>query len=87
MPASESLLSHFIASCGTGSVCLGSMKTWLEGICLWHHINEAPWQGGAILKRTLKGAAKFAPIDSIQPKREPITIEHLKSLRCHTIFK
>src|SRR5882724_4268048 len=83
MPASESLLSHFIASRGAGSVGLGSMKTWLEGIRLWHHVNEAPWRGGAILKRTLNGAAKFSPIESIQPKRDPVTIEHLKSLRHH----
>jgi len=82
MPASESLLSHFIASHSAGSVGLCSMKTWLEGICLWHHINEAPWQGHAILNRTLNGVAKFSPIESIQPKCEPVTIEHLKSL-CH----
>src|SRR5882724_1136147 len=83
MLASRLLLSHFIASHGAVSVGLGSMKTWLEGICLWHNINEAPWHGGAILKKTLNGAAKVSPIKSIQLKHEPVTIKHLRSWYHH----
>jgi len=56
------------------------MRTWLEGLRLWHTINEAPWHGGSALKATLKGAGKFAPPSSHQAKREPVTIDHLRVL-------
>jgi len=60
MPASESLLSHFIESWGTASVGKGAMWLWLEGLHLWHQINEAPWNGGHMLRKAVTGMAKFA---------------------------
>ena len=80
MLASESLLSLFISTRGTASVGKGAMKTWLEGIRLWHEINKASWHSGRMLKRVISGAAKFAPAESSQLKHEPVTIEHLRSL-------
>jgi len=80
MPASESLLSHFIALCGAASVGKGAMSSWLEGLWLWHQVNEAPWHGSQAHKRVVKGASKFALVSSSQPKCEPVTIKHLKSL-------
>ena len=59
MPASEAILSLFIATHGAGSVSKGMMKSWLEGICMWHEINDAPWNGDRILKRVVKGAENF----------------------------
>jgi len=35
------------------------------------------------LRCTLKGAAKFAPSSSRQPKRDPVTIDHIKALHRH----
>jgi len=81
MPASEAILSLFIATRGAGSVSKGAMRSWLDDIHMWHEINNAPWNGSRILKRVIKGAAKFTLPHSIQPKYDPITIEHLHSLR------
>ena len=53
MPTSESLLSHFIASCVAASVGKGAMSSWLEGLQLWHQVNEDPWHGGQALKRVV----------------------------------
>src|SRR5882724_1205467 len=36
MLASEFLLSMFITVCGSGSIGNSTMKTWLEGLHLWH---------------------------------------------------
>src|SRR5882724_10156667 len=54
MPASEFILSMFITIRGASSVGNGAMKTWLEGIRLWHTINDAPWHGSCLLQCTLK---------------------------------
>ena len=83
MPASELLLSTFITSHGAGSVGKGAIKTWLLGIELWHHINNAPWLGGAVLKHAVEGLAKLAPASSRLDKHNPVTIEHLCCLRHH----
>jgi len=83
MPALESLLSLFISALGAASVGKGTMKTWLEGLWLWHEINEAPWHGGRMLRRVVAGASRLALADSVQPKCDPVTIEHLRSLHCN----
>jgi len=81
MPAS--LLSLVILTSGAALVGKGVMKMWLEGPHPWYEINEAPWHDGHMLKRVIAGASKFAPDDSIQPKHELVTIEHLRSLCCN----
>ena len=68
MPASESLLSHFIATCGAASDGKSAMRSLLEGLRLWHQINEAPWYGSHMLKRVVTGALKLTPTESTQPK-------------------
>ena len=83
MPTLESFLSHFIATWGVVSVGRSAMKLWLEGLQLWHQINEAPWHGSHMLKRVVSWSSKLTPAESTQPKREPITIEHLKFLHCN----
>jgi len=83
MPASENLLSLFVATRGAGSVGEGAMKNWLQGLELWHTLNGAPWNGRAELKRVLKGSTNFTPDSSFRPKRDPVTIEHLRALRKH----
>src|SRR5882724_10400327 len=64
MPASELLLSTFITLHGAGSVGKGAIKTWLLGIELWHHINDAPWLGGEALQHAVQGSARLAPLSS-----------------------
>ena len=44
----------FITVCGAGVVGNSAMKTWLEGLCLWHTINDTPWHGDNLLHCTLK---------------------------------
>src|SRR5882724_661837 len=82
MPAPETLLSTFISTRVAGSVGLSTMKTWIEGLRLWHIINDAPWHGSLALNHTIKGAAKMAPLSSRRPKRDPVTIEHIRALHC-----
>ncbi|KAF8573686.1 hypothetical protein K439DRAFT_1624891 [Ramaria rubella] len=96
MPASESLLSSFISTRGTGSVSEGTIRSWLEGLKLWHHINSAPWHGGAELKHVIEvsisslacfaflillGAASFTPASLHMQKHNPVTFEHIIALR------
>jgi len=68
MPASESLLSHFIVSHGATSVGKGTMWSWLEGLHLWHQINETPWNGSHMLRKFVMSASKFSPAESKHDK-------------------
>lgn len=81
MPASEALLSMFVANYGAGRVAAGTISSWLSGLEMWHAVNNAKWQGGAILKRTKKGAAKLAPESSKRPPRDPVSLDHMLALR------
>src|SRR5882724_9967894 len=49
MSAPESLLSTFISTHAAGSVSKSTMKTWIEGLCLWHIINDATWHSNSAL--------------------------------------
>src|SRR5882724_6117344 len=82
MLAPETLLSTFISTCVAGSVSLSTMKTWIEGLHLWHIINDALWHRNLALIHTIKCTAKMAPQSSCCPKRDPITIEHIRTLHC-----
>ncbi|KAJ7202366.1 hypothetical protein GGX14DRAFT_301487, partial [Mycena pura] len=81
MPASEGLLSMFIASYGAGQVSAGTVASWLSGLQLWHQLNGAPWHGGEILWRTKKGVSKLAPPSSRRPPRDPVSRQHMFVLR------
>src|SRR5882724_10158977 len=80
MLAPETLLSTFISTCTARSVSLSTMKTWIEGLCLWHIINNALWHRNLALSHTIKGATKMASQSARHPKRDPITIEHIRIL-------
>lgn len=81
MPASETLLSMFVANYGAGHVAAGTISSWLSGLEMWHTVNNARWQGGAILKRTKKGAGKLAPDSSKRPPRDLVSLDHMLALR------
>ncbi|KAJ7716208.1 DNA breaking-rejoining enzyme [Mycena metata] len=81
MPASEALLSMFIASYGAGHVASGTVSTWLAGLQLWHAVNFAPWLGDTLLSRTKKGVSKMAPSSSRRPPRDPVSHNHMTALR------
>ena len=83
MPAPEWLLSSFLTTRGAGAVSKGMMVSWLQGLELWHAINNARWNGGSHLKRALQGSLSAAPPSSTKPRRKAVTIPHLKSLRKH----
>ena len=72
MPSSEALLSIFITMCGAGSVGQGSICQWIDGLKLWHCVNEAPWYGGAELERAIQGTSHFTPPSSFSSKRDLI---------------
>ncbi|KAJ6459919.1 DNA breaking-rejoining enzyme [Mycena sanguinolenta] len=81
MPASESLLSIFISSYGAGHVASGTVSTWLAGLQLWHAVNNAPWHGASLLRRTRKGVSKLTPPSSRRLPRDPVTFNHMGVLR------
>jgi hypothetical protein len=83
MPASELLLATFVTTCGAGSVAKGAMEQWILGLELWHHINNAPWRGGRLLKCAVQGSAAIAPSSSTEAKRDPVTLQHLQCLCDH----
>ncbi|KAI0065325.1 hypothetical protein BV25DRAFT_1869020 [Artomyces pyxidatus] len=73
MPASEPLLSLFIAEEGAGLVSRSTVEAWLSGLQLWHAVQGAPWHGGHILRRVKQGAYKLAPASS--------RLDHMRALR------
>ena len=86
MPASEDILTLFVAAKGAHIVSATTIKHWLLGLELWHTVNGAPWLGGSALRRTLKASASLAPSSSSRPKHAPVTIDHIRSLRRHLDF-
>lgn len=80
MPASDSLLSSFIAS-HSGNVARTTIDTWIAGLSFWHSLNGASWQGGKLLRTICKGAAKLQPKKT--EMRAPVTLAHLHALLNH----
>jgi len=54
MPVSEHLMLMFISNRVDRSISKSMMRTWIEGLPLWHIINDAPWHGGSTLSYTIK---------------------------------
>jgi hypothetical protein len=81
MPASESLLALFVVEEGAGHVVGGTIASWLSGLQMWHSVNSATWAGGQVLKRTQARVGRLAPALSTCPRRNPIMIHHLRTLR------
>ena len=84
IPASQFLLSSFVTMRGARSVWKAAIKPWLLSveILIWHHINSAPWHGGAEISRCIKGVARLAPSTSHHGRHNPVTIEHIHALCC-----
>ncbi|EPQ55939.1 hypothetical protein GLOTRDRAFT_40730 [Gloeophyllum trabeum ATCC 11539] len=80
MPASEELLSIFIAERAAGLRSDSAAQNWLQGLHYWHKINGAPWYGNELLKQTLKGVRKMVPDSVKRVKRPPVTVEHMWAL-------
>lgn len=79
MPASAELLATFIASV-SGLVSGSSVRTYIEGLRLWHHFNSAEWHGGSLSVKYAKKAATKAGIVHSRSPRGPITSDHLQAL-------
>ncbi|KAL1750814.1 hypothetical protein FB107DRAFT_294341 [Schizophyllum commune] len=84
MPASEALLSLFVAEMGAGKVHLGTVESWLAALALWHEVNGAQWKGGRVLSRTKKGVANVSSqLLHRRPPRNPVSYPHMVALRRH----
>ncbi|KAF8960446.1 DNA breaking-rejoining enzyme [Flammula alnicola] len=81
MPASEQLLSLFLADSAAGRVTAKTASSWLTGLQMWHILNGAEWKATELLKRTKKGVKKLTPTSSHQPEALPVTYEHMLALR------
>ena len=86
MPTSEAIPTLFIAAKGAHRVLATTIKHQLLSLELWHTVNGAPWLRASALKHALKASVSLAPTSSTRPKRTPITIDHIRSLRCHLDF-
>ncbi|KDR78457.1 hypothetical protein GALMADRAFT_137530 [Galerina marginata CBS 339.88] len=80
VPATEQLLSLFVADAGASKVTAKTVSSWLTGLKMWHVMNGTDWKGGELLKRAKKGVAKLAP-NASTPAKEPATYEHMLALR------
>ncbi len=80
MPASYILLSAFIAN-ASGSCSGKTIRNWLNGLRLWHILNNAEWHGRHEWISTLKRTADIEGIIFSRPLRNPITPDHLHALR------
>ena len=80
MPASYVLLAGFIAN-ASGSVSGKSIRNWLNGLRLWHILNNAEWNGKHKWISSLKRTADKEGVVFKKPLRNPITVEHLRALR------
>lgn len=79
MPASEILLAAFIAH-WVGKVASTTADTWLAGIHFWHQLNNAPWNGSSLLRRSKTGLSKLVPESSKRTRRPPVTLDHMHAL-------
>ncbi|KAF8963312.1 hypothetical protein BDZ97DRAFT_1821581 [Flammula alnicola] len=82
MPASEQLLSLFLADTAAGHVTAKTASSWLTGLQMWHVLNGTEWKGAELLKRMKKGVKKLAP-KSKSSECLPITYDHILALRHH----
>ena len=71
---------------GASHAALGTMRHWLLGLELWHHINGAPWFGAHALTRAVKAPGHLTPPKSQHPPHALVTIDHLCSLLEHLNF-
>ncbi|KAG1858728.1 hypothetical protein DFJ58DRAFT_715772 [Suillus subalutaceus] len=76
MPASEALISQFMAAF-VGTSLEKTLNNWLAGLQFWHIINGAPWHASQLLHHTRRGFAKMVPPSTRRAKRPPITIDAL----------
>ncbi|KAF5368148.1 hypothetical protein D9615_010187 [Tricholomella constricta] len=80
MPASDALLSAFIAD--ASSSCSGAcVRNWLSGLRAWHIIHRAEWHGRDPWVLSLQKTADKFGIPFKRPPRNPITARHLLCLR------
>ncbi|KAF5386129.1 hypothetical protein D9615_002403 [Tricholomella constricta] len=79
MPASDALLSAFIAD--ASSSCSGAcVRNWLSGLRAWHIIHRAEWHGRDPWVISLQKSADKFGIPFKRPPRNPIMARHLLCL-------
>lgn len=79
LPAKEDLLIAWAASYA-GQLAGKTVGAKLLAIRKEHKRRGLVWQGGALLRRILKGVEEFGPASLFRSKRAPITIEMLEDL-------
>ncbi|KAJ7241050.1 hypothetical protein B0H12DRAFT_1326329 [Mycena haematopus] len=75
MPAGHYLLSAFVAD-AMGSCTGKCIRSWLDGVHVWHTYNDAPWHGDEGLLPLLKRSADRAGLPFERAPRGPGTNEH-----------
>lgn len=82
MPASNILLAAFVSD--HSGTCSGScIKNWMSGIKAWHDFNGAPWSGDSRFVHLARSTASKEGSSFPRPQRNPITLDHLRSLHSH----
>lgn len=79
LPAKEDLLIAW-ASSYAGRLAGKTVNAKLLAIKKEHERQGLIWQGGALLRRTMKGVEELRPVSSFRSKRAPVTIPMLEDL-------
>ncbi|KIJ12429.1 hypothetical protein PAXINDRAFT_82964 [Paxillus involutus ATCC 200175] len=80
-PVSHTALLAFLSSCA-GAYSGSTISNYAAGIRAWHLLHGHPWTVDQNeLKLTLQGASRLAPRSSKRPKRPPMTINDIKTIR------
>ncbi|KXN87321.1 hypothetical protein AN958_08946 [Leucoagaricus sp. SymC.cos] len=80
MPASSLLITAFVSS-AAGFYSGSTINTWLSGIRAWHIVNYAPWHGDCASVHMARTTAHKKGSAFQKPKRAPVTLDHLLTLR------
>ncbi|KAJ7257975.1 hypothetical protein B0H12DRAFT_1015075 [Mycena haematopus] len=80
MPADDCLRAAFVFD-AAGSCTGKCIRSWLNGLHLWHTYNKAPWHGDEGWLPLLKRSADRSGLPFKRPPRGPVSYEHLRALR------
>lgn len=82
-PASQETIAAFITDLA-GAYSGDTIANYVQGVRAWHRIYNVPWKIDDLhIQTLLKGARKSTPAALKLPKRPPLLIEDIVSIRAH----
>ena len=82
-PASQDTIAAFITDLA-GAYAGDTIANYIQGVRAWHRIYDIPWKIDELhIQTLLKGARKSTPAALKLPKRPPLLVEDIISIRAH----